>query len=153
MRKPQLAIAALCVCTLGVLLVVASGIRGDRPASGSSQAYYSDDDGQTYFVDSIDKIPPFYHGGKEADRAFVFSGGDGKFVGYLQRFKPFAVKLLNEASAKSKDSFEALLNNHDFTIGASEMKLPGPKNKWQPAVSVLKSFKGSNTDGSAPVTP
>jgi len=53
----------------------------------STKAYFTDDDGATYFADEIIKAPPFDHNGKEAVRCYVFScPGHGKFVGYLEKF-------------------------------------------------------------------
>src|SRR5450755_960219 len=59
-------------------------------------AYYSDDDGQTYFVDSLYKFPPFDHGGKTAVQAILAESNGHKFVGYLKRFKPAAQTQLQQ---------------------------------------------------------
>lgn len=55
------------------------------------KAYYTVDDGKTFFVDDL-QIPPIQHHGQEAVRAMVFTCEDGqkKFVGYLVRFTPEA---------------------------------------------------------------
>ena len=50
------------------------------------RAYFSDDDGQSYFADEVNKGYSFDHGGKEACRVFVYRCGSGKpFVGVLAR--------------------------------------------------------------------
>jgi hypothetical protein len=50
------------------------------------RAFYSDDDGKTYFPDDVKKGFSFDHDGKQAYRAFVYRGGSGKvFVGLLAR--------------------------------------------------------------------
>src|SRR2546429_9827812 len=74
--------ALLVVAGVGLCLwASSSGI----PASIKT-AYYSDDDGRSTFVDEVDKLVPFDHGGKQAVRAFVYRCGSGKpFVGYLTR--------------------------------------------------------------------
>jgi len=52
-----------------------------------TQAYFTDDDGATYFVDDINKVPPFDHDGRIAVRCYVFRCPDGKkFVGYLEKY-------------------------------------------------------------------
>lgn len=53
------------------------------------KAYYTVDDGKTYFEAAV-QVPPFTTGGREAVRAMVFScdGGKTRFVGYLLRHPP-----------------------------------------------------------------
>src|ERR1700722_4242395 len=65
-------------------------------------AFYSDDDGKTYFKDSIYKFAPFDHNGKEADLAYVFECDSGKFVGMLGRYTPKMKKQLEDEFAKSE---------------------------------------------------
>ncbi len=57
-----------------------------------TQAYYSVDDGQTFFADDINLVPPFEKDGKMAVRAHVFTcdGGKTPFVAYLERYTPEA---------------------------------------------------------------
>jgi hypothetical protein len=51
-----------------------------------TQAFFSDDEGATYFADAADKGYVFDHGGKKAQRVFVYRCGSGKaFVGVLAR--------------------------------------------------------------------
>jgi hypothetical protein len=60
-------------------------------------AWYSDDDGKTWFAGDQHKvIPPFDHNGKTAYRAYLFSSNGGKdaFVGYLERYTPEGAKML-----------------------------------------------------------
>lgn len=50
------------------------------------RAYYSDDDGKTYFADDVKQGFSFDHGGNTAYRAFVYRCNSGKpFVGLLAR--------------------------------------------------------------------
>lgn len=50
-------------------------------------AWYTVDDGKTWFQDDAERLPPFEHDGKPAVRLHLFSCDDGKttFVGYLQK--------------------------------------------------------------------
>ena len=50
---------------------------------------YSDDGGKTVFYDKDTWVPPFDHGGKEADRAYLNADGS---VAYLQRLTAAASK-------------------------------------------------------------
>jgi hypothetical protein len=91
-----------------------------------SQLYYTDDDGATYYPDSINLVPPYSHNGKKAVRAYVFRCGEGGiFVGYLEAFTP-----------QAKEAKEASLANHDNPPIASDfgrmLKLPLTGDKgWQ----------------------
>jgi hypothetical protein len=75
------------------VLIVALGLVGFQLYGGSrglpeaqQQAFYSDDNGKTFFKDDINKVVPFDHNGKHAYRADVFKGPDGKeFAGLLYR--------------------------------------------------------------------
>jgi hypothetical protein len=106
------------------------------------QAFYSDDDGQTYFEDSIYKFAPFDHDGKTAVLAIVYQDThNNKFVAYLERYTPETLRKLqktySDASAKGtpNDVQEAVLNligSPQISIGGTEVKLPGAANKWVP---------------------
>ncbi len=50
-------------------------------------AWYSDDDGKTWFDDDAERIPPFDHHGRPAVRLHLFrcDSGGSPFVGYLQK--------------------------------------------------------------------
>jgi hypothetical protein len=52
-----------------------------------NSAFFSDDDGKTWFLDDVSMLPPFNHHGRTAVRAVVYRYGTGsKFVGYLEKF-------------------------------------------------------------------
>src|SRR4029079_11477876 len=78
------------------ILVIAFGVIGYQLFGGSNsageiptQGFYTDDNGKTFFKDDINKVVPFDHNGKQAYRADVFKGADGKeFVGLVYRHTP-----------------------------------------------------------------
>ena len=81
----------LAFALAGAFIIAAVGVVIWSNSSGIpaplKTAYYSDDDGTSYFVDDINKIYPFDHNGKQALRADVFQCSDGKqFVGLIYRF-------------------------------------------------------------------
>jgi hypothetical protein len=82
-------IIALMLAYIGYSMF-AGNSAGAAGGSGAPRAYYTDDDGATYFADAADKVTPFDHNGKQAVLAHVFScdGGSNKFVGWLERFSP-----------------------------------------------------------------
>ena len=76
-----------------VIFAAAIGIFGMRRAAPPhavfpTQAFYTTDDGATYFVDDANREPPFDHNGQPAVRAHVFTCGKGahKWVQYLEKF-------------------------------------------------------------------
>jgi hypothetical protein len=95
----------------------------DRPPI-PSRAFYTVDDGKTFFVDDINNISPFEHDGRTAYRCYVFScdGGKTKFVGRLERY-----------TSQGKAEAEDLLKHHvslgmplkRFVSMETEIKAPG----------------------------
>jgi hypothetical protein len=73
-----------------VMIAVQMFGAGDDPTQ-AQRAYFTVDDGATFFVDSAEKIAPFEHNGKTAYGAIVYRCDDGKkFVGALERYTPEA---------------------------------------------------------------
>ena len=127
---------------VGVVLIVVSAaliIYQVRSAGGSkpvTKAFYTVDDGQNWFADSSERLPPFDHEGKQAVRAYVFRYGSGKpFVGYLERFTENAKKQLEKIPAPSSQSpdkapsFEQQSFVNQIKAAGSEIKKPGG-NRW-----------------------
>jgi hypothetical protein len=121
-QHPKVAFAGGCVFVLAAIGMIAGYVMASRhrfPA-GPPEAYFTTDDGQTYFAAGDDNFPPFDHGGVPAVKAYVFQCGGQKFVGYLERF-----------DSKTHDYVVA----HGLTPEAlrfgREVKRPG-EPKWQP---------------------
>ena len=56
-----------------------------------AQAYYTTDDGKTWFAADASNKAPFQHDGKQALRAHVFQCADKPpFVGYLSKYSSIA---------------------------------------------------------------
>jgi hypothetical protein len=100
------------------------------PSSGR-RAFFSDDDGAGYFIDSADKLSPFERNGKLAYRAAVFTCDAGKtmFVGYLERYPEGARKQLqaarDAAASGGKDP-----PRPNMAMVSIEVKKPGPGRQW-----------------------
>jgi hypothetical protein len=99
-----------------VLVAIVFGVyllRGSAPPEpitakpDFTKGFYSDDDGQTFFVDEIGKVTPFTHNGKQAVRAYVFKCGSTTFVGLLGR-NTDAGKLQRDAKLLGGD-YKALM--------------------------------------------
>lgn len=117
------------------------GARGS--ASG---AFYSDDDGKSYFSDSIYHFPPYEKDGKTVYGAIVYKGSSGNFVGAIFRFKPEVKSQLEDAYAKTQAGAQPL---YEFRqqLGAAmrlgiEYKAPGDGQRWYSGVPRVKSPDG-----------
>ena len=112
--------------------------------------YYSDDDGQSFFKDSVYKFPPFDHNGKTADEAMVLVDRGSNFVGYLVRYTPEAQKQLTDRYNQSvnnhlsdkeiQHNILTLLHDPEISLHGEEIKLPGPGNKWMPRSSFIATM-------------
>jgi hypothetical protein len=121
-----------------------------------NSAYFSDDDGKTWFLDSADRVPPFDHNGKPAFRAAIYSydGGSKQFCGYLMRYNPDVQKKIEAAIAHGANqtppvSPQSIMNSQEFT-GLSEVKKPMSADDWYPLGSPksLAALRLTSPDGS-----
>src|SRR5947207_15643246 len=105
-RYPKITAAVIGVILLAVVyLFWSSGIGGIAAGRSGTQAYFSTDDGKSWFVDDAKKIPPFQKNGKDAVRAYVYKCPDGtKFVSHLERYTPEAKKMLEGSSGSRSQS-------------------------------------------------
>jgi hypothetical protein len=144
-----------------IMILLAAGVSAHYfwPAGkrlNPSKAFFSADDGQTYFVDSIYNFPPFDHNGKTAVEAVVAITNGQYYVGYLVRYKPEARKQLQE---KYDDAVRNglpvqqvildFMSNAEFSMSGMEVKLPGSDHEWQPRRQ-LASLNVKSPDGKVP---
>jgi len=86
------ALAAIAGARIPHISKVASAVRNITDAE-LREAYYTIDDGTTWFVDDAQKIPPFDHNGKTAYRRANVCRGEREVVsGYLERYTRRAQK-------------------------------------------------------------
>jgi hypothetical protein len=138
-----LLIAASIVIVLLVFLAFRwSGITRGQPVN---MAFYTTDDGATFFADDLGKVPPFDHDGKPAVEAFVFTCDDGQhhFVQYLRKY-----------SDEVKQQLEATHTTVTLTPGL--IKRPGDA-KWisetYPQASTIMTPKCPDGTGPGPIRP
>jgi len=130
-EKPAIAIgiAAVILVAAGFLIIrqftaTTPGQTITKPVG--DDAFYSDDDGATYFTDSMKKITPIKSPkGKDAVRARVYRCGNGApFVGYLERHTP--------AAAQNRSAAMEMSNRPNFgAVAIFEIKRPKDKT-WVP---------------------
>jgi hypothetical protein len=126
-QRPRIFVPiALVVIVTTLFFVLRSHHAGEVPIPSS--AYYSTDDGATFFTDTADRVSPFDHQGTSANRAMVYTcdGGKTRFVGYLQRLTEEAHQRVASSGNNSLDSASLQhLGPADF-----EIKKPGSNNAW-----------------------
>lgn len=128
----------------GLLLIVAVLSLGyqlfwhPRSSRTPGPAYYTTDDGATWFIDTEDRITPFTTDVGTGVRARVFRCKQGDFTGYLERASSeagaMARKLLETARVRgeaesARGDIAALLQS------SAEVKHPGPGGQWIPKSS------------------
>ena len=103
-RNPKtgyLVAAALAAVGVAAMTFALGRPTGPRPPSGL--AYYTADDGATWFADAAGKPSPFDHQGKPAYRVYVWKCPHGKtFVSHLERLAPAAKKRLDDMKARPR---------------------------------------------------
>jgi hypothetical protein len=128
-RRPGVA-AVLAVALIAAGIGLSIFLRSGNASGGGSSglAWFTDDDGKTWFADDARRLPPFDHHGKTASRAFVFecTAHQTKFVAYLQRFTPEAQRAVGEAQAASDSRPESF---NTVQVRGVEVKLPG-STQW-----------------------
>lgn len=103
---------------------------GANSSLDEGPAFYSVDDGKSFFKADSANIPPFTHDGKEAVQAIVYTvdGGKTRFVGYLMRFTPKGVQHIKDQRAKAAASGQPALPGQDPELQENtEIKRPGER--------------------------
>jgi hypothetical protein len=97
-------------------LIMIWNTRSNIP-SDATKAFYTVDDGDTYFIDDLNKAYPFDHDGKQAYRAYVFKSKSSgkKFVAFIERMNDIGrarmEELLTQPREKAKTQIAHLLAN------------------------------------------
>ena len=148
-KNPQAASAGA-----GAMVVLAVGliIYQLLPERPSTKAWYTTDDGQTWFKDSNRLVPPFQRDGKEAVLAKVYECDGKEFVAYMERYRPGPAKKLREYRAK-EDAGEKVPDDAGIGLGSVEYKRPGAKEQWTTELHLMTDMMQVNCkDGNpAPV--
>ena len=150
--SPAAKISVITVFAIAVGLSLWASLSSGRPPN-ATRAYYSSDDGQTYFVDDFFKSYPFDHDGQQAYRAYMFQDPTGKkFVGYLERYRTEGIKQLDDLLARGGMTQEQLRGAiQPLRSEYTEVKKPNdPKAKWYRAGSAQAEgvASGRAPDGS-----
>jgi hypothetical protein len=131
-------VAACVAIALLMLLRPACSSPGSAGANrGVSQAFFTVDDGQTWFAADARKLPPFDQHGKPAYRAQVYRCRDGPpFVGYLERYAEADRKRLEQLLAgEGAHSAEAMK-----LLMQVEVKKPGARDWVRQTPATMQRF-------------
>jgi hypothetical protein len=163
-NHPGVAKVAATVLFIAAIGAIVLQLRAAGPAGipNQTQAFFTTDDGATWFADDISKVSGFDHNGKPAYRAYVYRSGDGEpFVGYLERYTPQARAALeqqNQQPAATPPGPRKPNAAPNAATAGREVKKPG-EGRWIPAgdpqvsrVLTIRAPDGSNA-ALAPVLP
>lgn len=158
----------LAIIVIAVGFIIYSTLGSSAPKA-PTKAYYTVDDGATYFSDDAGKLAPFDYEGKQAVKARVFKCADGKpFVAFLERYTPDAKKKLEEARASAAASSgqqpaRSPMDVQAIAMAAQmglEVKKPGGDGQWFKIMDIQNSPKitrpacpDGKSDGLEPVNP
>ena len=97
--KQRKSLAATAAVVMIVGAAIAIYVQARDFSSGAGKAFFTIDDGKTWFVDKNTRLAPFEKDGKQAVRAHVFECNGERVVGYLSCYRPEALKALEDAMA------------------------------------------------------
>jgi len=127
-KKNLLTIGAVVLLFIAAIVYwLSSG--SDSVAAVSSQAFYTTDNGQTWFKDDLRKVPPFDHNGKPAYRCYLYSENGGKpIVAYLERYNDEAKKVVERLAQPGSQPDPLSMQT---VMKGMEVKKPGaPDSDW-----------------------
>ncbi|HEX8340209.1 MAG TPA: hypothetical protein VF624_04805 [Tepidisphaeraceae bacterium] len=137
-EKPAIGFAVTAAFVLIAVLVLARTYWPEEQAD-LSRAFYTIDDGQTWFTDSATKVAPFDYNGKTAVVAHVYNYANGskEFCAYLAKFTPEAktkleAAITDAARAGKPPESVSLYGDRSFMSNGVLVKPAGPGGEWVP---------------------
>lgn len=102
-KNPAISIGVLAGVILLAVIWIFMSLRDEPMGPMITKAYYTIDDGATFFEDEYDKLAPFQKDGKEAVRAHVFDCNGKRFVGFMEKLTPAAKAELEKMGSGDRD--------------------------------------------------
>jgi hypothetical protein len=97
------------VLAIGLALIWGH-LSGHGPSEPGDKAFFTTDDGKTWFAADVTNIPPFDREGKQACRAIVLRCGNGEpFVHHLESYPPQVRKQLEDSVAAAGDQSQKII--------------------------------------------
>jgi hypothetical protein len=147
-ENPRATGAIVGVIVLAAVAGVVAQVLANRRTfpTGLPNAYYTVDDGKTFFTANMENVPPFDHHGKPAVRAYVYECKGQRSVGYVERYNAEAHKEMIEKRATVKTQ-----------ISGRELKKPGSatwvKSDDHRAVAPVVEVRCADGSRGEPVEP
>src|SRR5271156_5642109 len=92
LNRNATAVAGSAIVVILVALAVISWRNFSRPDPIMAKAFFTDDDGKTWFVDDAANLTPFDHDGKPAVRCYVYQTDKGNMFVACEAELPDAVR-------------------------------------------------------------
>jgi hypothetical protein len=129
-KSQKWTVVVAAVVLVGAVIAIIVQAQSLGPA-GPGDAFYTVDDGKTFFAGDSRKLAPFDYGGKQAVRAHVFECEGKKVVGYMSRYTPESLELFEEAKAARAEGRPPKNVQKLATVAftGTELKKPGA-DKW-----------------------
>ena len=142
--KAAAIVAGIALLSLIVIFYQLSGrTKIALPPALPDQAFYTDDDGKTFYADDAKNLPPYQHNGKTAYRAAVYSDNNGhQWIGLLESLDPAQKK---QADGLIKDGMPP---RYAFPEKTALVKKPGEARWINPATAT-----GAELEKARLVTP
>src|SRR4051812_12687322 len=140
-RNPKVAVgvgAGLVAFTLVFVLFQVMDLNGStRIPSADEHAFFTVDDGKTWFVGDINTLAPFDHEGKQAVRAYVYECDRERFAGWLERYTEEGKKARQQVVEAAKKGRPDGRLVYISSMSGRELKRPGDA-AWTVATDVQK---------------
>lgn len=131
-NPPLAAGLAAGLIVIAVAFAYTSGaLGGGSGSSASDRAFFTTDEGKTWFEGPASSLPPFDQAGKTAVRAYVYECKGKRFVNHLERWTPEGKKLAQQAAAQPG------VRPAPGTV-VKEIKRPG-SDKWVSSSDIAKA--------------
>jgi hypothetical protein len=145
-QKPQITTGiTIGIIVVALVYILWQSLGGSSGPTGNTmgKAFFSVDEGKTWFADDATQLSPFQKDGKEAVRVHVWTCDNGKtkFASHLERFTPEARKKLEELRGKLNANSAApqmsiAMDMDQVMQSGMEVKRVGDANaKWVRSIS------------------
>ena len=126
--KLAVAVVLLVAGVASFFLFRSAADRSAAPTASADLAWYSHDDGQTWFAEKKNRLNYVLRDGKPAYRCWVYTcdGGKTRFAAYLERYAPEAQKQLEAIIEGKRPPDPAILEQ--ISANGIEVKKPGAGN-------------------------
>lgn len=133
-ENPAITTGVTAAIIVVALIIIGWQLFGGGGPRIPTKAYFTVDDGQTWFADDINKIPPFEHNGQQAYRVHLYTcdGGRNVFPTHLERYTDQAKAALLRAreGEQTGDMDPALYEQAE--MGTEIKKARDPNARWIP---------------------